>query len=134
LPRPTVRANFRQSLGVQESPAPAGRAPGHMMSRVLGSLPGPWLAGPKDSSGSEGCAYPAVLLEIAAGTQAMKRAFADTLHLRVRAFKAHMPRDAGRRMMPFLAGHTIGRTAPVCRLVLIASLIAGSGSAAAGSA
>jgi TetR/AcrR family transcriptional repressor of nem operon len=38
-----------------------------------------------------GCAYPAVLSEVAAGSRALRLAFADALELRVRAFEAQLP-------------------------------------------
>lgn len=39
----------------------------------------------------EGCAYPNILSHIATGPAEVKRAFADALDLRIRAFEAHMP-------------------------------------------
>ena len=39
----------------------------------------------------EGCAYPNILSHIATGPPAVKKAFADALDLRIRAFEAHMP-------------------------------------------
>lgn len=39
----------------------------------------------------EGCAYPNILSNIATGPREVKKAFADALDLRIRAFEAHMP-------------------------------------------
>jgi len=43
----------------------------------------------------EGCAYPNILSHIATGPPEVKKAFADALDLRIRAFEAHMPAGAG---------------------------------------
>src|SRR5262245_1223003 len=81
---------------------------------VLAALPGRWLTGLEDSSGldwvrravhrylspahrdnPEGCAYPAVLSEVAAAPEAVRHAFATAFDLRIRAFEGHVPRIAG---------------------------------------
>jgi TetR/AcrR family transcriptional repressor of nem operon len=81
---------------------------------MLGSLPGRWLGGLEDSAGLEwvtravdrylcvahrdnadGCAYPAVLSEIAAAPAEVRQEFAAALESRVRAFEAHVPPVAG---------------------------------------
>lgn len=43
----------------------------------------------------EGCAYPNILSHIATGPPEVKKAFADALDLRIRAFEAHMPSSPG---------------------------------------
>ena len=79
---------------------------------LLGSVPGRWLGGLEESVGldwvqravdrylsaahrdnPDGCAYPAVLSEIATSPVAVRRAFAEALELRVRAFEAHLPHE-----------------------------------------
>ena len=81
---------------------------------MLGVLPGRWLSGLEDSSGLEwvklalgrylnvahrdnpdGCPYPAVLSEIAAAPEEVRRAFARAFESRVNAFDAHVPPVAG---------------------------------------
>ena len=81
---------------------------------MLGSLPGRWLSGLENSIGLEwvqravsryldtahrdnpdGCAYPAVLSEIAAAPDEVRRAFAEALELRVRTFEAQVSPVAG---------------------------------------
>jgi TetR/AcrR family transcriptional repressor of nem operon len=81
---------------------------------MLGAMPGRWLAGLEDSSGLEwvrravqrylspahrdsadGCAYPAVLSEIAASPDLVRHAFAEAFEQRVRAFEGHVPEVAG---------------------------------------
>jgi TetR/AcrR family transcriptional repressor of nem operon len=81
---------------------------------MLGSFPGRWLSGLEDSAGLEwvqraigrylntahrdnpdGCAYPAVLSEVAAAPDDVRRAFAEALELRVRAFEAQVSPVAG---------------------------------------
>ncbi len=81
---------------------------------MLGNLPGRWLGGFEDSSGLEwvsravdrylsvahrdnadGCAYPAVLSEIAVAPAEVRQEFAAALQARVRAFEAHVPPVAG---------------------------------------
>ena len=43
----------------------------------------------------EGCAYPNILSHIATGPREVKKAFADALDLRIRAFEAHLPPSPG---------------------------------------
>ena len=81
---------------------------------MLGSLPGRWLGGLDDSAGldwvrravsrylsvahrdnPDGCAYPAVLSEIARSPDVVRRACADAFALRVGAFEPHVPRVSG---------------------------------------
>jgi TetR/AcrR family transcriptional repressor of nem operon len=81
---------------------------------MLGDVPGPWLSGLEDFSGLDwvqralerylsvthrdqpyGCAYPAVLSEIAGAPDDVRHAFAESFLLRVGAFKAHVPPVAG---------------------------------------
>jgi TetR/AcrR family transcriptional repressor of nem operon len=81
---------------------------------MLGALPGRWLSRLENSAGLEwvqraigrylnaahrdnpdGCAYPAVLSEIAAAPDEVRRAFAEALDLRVRAFEAQVSPVAG---------------------------------------
>lgn len=80
---------------------------------MLGSLPR-WLAGLEDTSGvtwvrralgrylsvahrdaPDGCAYPAVLSEIATAPENVRLAFADAFESRARAFEAQVPPVAG---------------------------------------
>jgi TetR/AcrR family transcriptional repressor of nem operon len=77
---------------------------------LLGELPGRWLRGLEEVSGldwveravarylsvahrdnPDGCAYPAVLSEVAAAAPEVREAFAEALELRVRAFTVHTP-------------------------------------------
>src|SRR6185436_4603908 len=77
---------------------------------MLGELPGRWLRGLDDSSGLDwieravarylslahrdnldGCAYPAVLSEVASAAPEVRQAFAEALELRVGAFATHAP-------------------------------------------
>src|SRR3954468_19865119 len=81
---------------------------------LLGELPGRWLAGLEPASGTEwiaravdrylsaahrddlaGCAYPAVVSELARAAPAVRRAFADVFEQRVAAFVEHVPAAAG---------------------------------------
>ena len=81
---------------------------------MLGSLPGQWLSGLENAAALEwvqraigrylntahrdnpdGCAYPAVLSEVAAAPDEVRRAFAEALELRVRAFEAQVSPVAG---------------------------------------
>jgi TetR/AcrR family transcriptional repressor of nem operon len=81
---------------------------------MLGEVPGSWLSGLEAFSGVEwvhralerylsvahrdqpyGCAYPAVLSEMAGAPDEVRRAFAESFLLRVGAFKAHVPPVAG---------------------------------------
>lgn len=81
---------------------------------MLSPLTDRWLGGLEDTAGldwmrravkrylsaphrdnRDGCAYPAVLSEVAAAPDAVRRAFAEALDVRVRAFEAHAPRVAG---------------------------------------
>ena len=81
-----------------------------LVRAMLGELPGRWLRGLDDSSGLEwieraverylslahrdnldGCAYPAVLSEVAKAAPEVRQAFAEALELRVRAFSTHAP-------------------------------------------
>jgi len=85
-----------------------------LVRAMLGQLPGRWLSGLDESSGLEwieravarylsvehrdnpdGCAYPAVLSEVAKATPEVREAFAEALELRVRAFSVHAPALAG---------------------------------------
>lgn len=43
----------------------------------------------------DGCAYPNILSHVALGPPEVKKAFADALDLRIRAFEAHMPSSPG---------------------------------------
>lgn len=80
---------------------------------MLGALPR-WLAGLEDTSGvtwvrramgrylsvahrdaPDGCAYPAVLSEIAAAPPNVRLAFAEAFEARVKAFEAQVPAVAG---------------------------------------
>jgi TetR/AcrR family transcriptional repressor of nem operon len=77
---------------------------------MLGELPGRWLRGLETAAGLEwveravrrylspahrdnpdGCAYPAVLSEVAGAAPEVRRAFAEALELRARAFAVHTP-------------------------------------------
>jgi len=81
-----------------------------LVRAMLGELPGRWLQGLDDSLGLEwieravarylslahrdnldGCAYPAVLSEVAKAAPEVREAFAEALELRVRAFSMHAP-------------------------------------------
>jgi TetR/AcrR family transcriptional repressor of nem operon len=81
-----------------------------LVRAMLGELPGRWLQGLDHSSGLEwieravarylslahrdnldGCAYPAVLSEVAKAAPEVRAAFAEALELRVRAFSTHAP-------------------------------------------
>ena len=81
---------------------------------MLGVLPGRWLSGLEDSSGlvwvkravgrylnvvhrdnPDGCPYPAVLSEIAAAPDEVRRAFAEAFESRVKAFEAQVSPVAG---------------------------------------
>jgi TetR/AcrR family transcriptional regulator, transcriptional repressor for nem operon len=85
-----------------------------LVRAMLGQLPGRWLSGLDESSGLEwleravarylsvahrdnpdGCAYPAVLSEVAKATPEVREAFAEALELRVRALSVHAPALAG---------------------------------------
>ena len=81
-----------------------------LVRAMLGELPGRWLRGLEDLSGLawieravarylslahrdnlNGCAYPAVLSEVAKAEPEVREAFAEALELRVRAFSTHAP-------------------------------------------
>ena len=81
---------------------------------MLGEVPGPWLSGLEEFSGLDwvhralerylsvahrdqpyGCAYPAVLSEMAGAPDDVRHAFAESFELRMGAFKAHVPPVAG---------------------------------------
>lgn len=81
---------------------------------MLGEFPGPWLSGLEAHSGLDwveralgrylnathrdqpsGCAYPAVLSEMAGAPAEVRRAFAESFQLRLAAFKTHLPEVAG---------------------------------------
>jgi TetR/AcrR family transcriptional regulator, transcriptional repressor for nem operon len=81
-----------------------------LVRAMLGELPGRWLRGAENLSGldwieravvrylslahrdnPEGCAYPAVLSEVAKAAPEVREAFAEALELRVRAFSAQAP-------------------------------------------
>jgi TetR/AcrR family transcriptional repressor of nem operon len=85
-----------------------------MIRTMLGELPGRWLRGLEDAAGLEwleravrrylstahrdnddGCAYPAVLSEVAKAGPDVRRAFADAFELRAAAFAAHAPAVPG---------------------------------------
>jgi TetR/AcrR family transcriptional repressor of nem operon len=81
-----------------------------LVRAMLGELPGRWLRGAEELSGlewmeravvrylslahrdnPEGCAYPAVLSEVATAAPEVREAFAEALEVRVRAFSAQAP-------------------------------------------
>jgi TetR/AcrR family transcriptional repressor of nem operon len=81
---------------------------------MLGEVPGPWLSGLDAFSGlgwvhralerylsvahrdhPSGCAYPAVLSEMAGAPDDVRRAFAESFQLRLGAFETHVPAVAG---------------------------------------
>jgi TetR/AcrR family transcriptional repressor of nem operon len=81
---------------------------------LLGELPGRWLGGLEAASGTDwiaravdrylsaahrddltGCAYPAVVSELARAAPAVRRAFADVFEQRVAAFVEHVPATTG---------------------------------------
>ena len=85
-----------------------------LVRTMLGELPGRWLRGLDDVAGLEwvaravkrylstahrdnddGCAYPAVLSEVAKAPAEVRRAFVEAFELRAGAFAVHMPELAG---------------------------------------
>ena len=84
-----------------------------LIRTLLGALSSDWLVGPGDSSGLEwvsrsvtrylanphrdnldGCAYPALISEIARAAPEVRRAFGEVFEMRARAFAAHAPKTA----------------------------------------
>jgi TetR/AcrR family transcriptional repressor of nem operon len=85
-----------------------------IVTSMLSVLPGRWLSGLEDLEGTEwakaaverylniahrdnpdGCAFPAVLSEIASAPDEVRLAFAEAMELRVRAFQSQVPPVAG---------------------------------------
>ena len=79
-----------------------GAIPGRSLAHLEGHQGFDWIQRafegyltPLNRDHQDGCAYPNILSHIATGPLEVKKAFADALDLRIRAFEAHMPSSPG---------------------------------------
>ncbi len=79
-----------------------GAIPGRSLAHLEGHHGFDWVRRafegyltPLNRDHPDGCAYPSILSHVATGPPEGKKAFADALDLRIRAYEAHMPSTPG---------------------------------------